>query len=332
MRASNSIVAQGANRQQSFSSIINGDGMKNMITKSLGDPRRAASFASTLISTVAASTQLSKCNPNSIISSALKGEGMNLSLALGQYSIVPYGDSANFQISYKGLSQLATRSGQYKDFGVFDVREGEYMGRDMRTRQPIIEWLDDDERENKPLAGFYGFYELANGFFKGIYWSHEKILNHADRYSKAFSKEKYMNMVSGKMDPADAARLRGGSPWYDEPLSEAHMKMCKKTVLIQMLSDGIAPLSLDMQSAFSNENAVEQGGIIYADDPLVIAQNSRRETVTVDVETGEVLENATDVAGDTLTKETKKSSPRGRKASESAPESSEDNIQESFFM
>ena len=273
MRATNSIT--NSQPKRGFTATISGDAVQKMILSSLKDPRRAASFTSTLISVVNGSYQLQQCEPASIISAALRGEGMNLSLALGQYSVVPYGTKANYQLSYKGLAQLATRSGQYKDFGVFDVREGEYKGSNPRTRQPVIEWLDDDERENLPLAGFYGFYELQNGFFKSIYWTHEKILNHADRYSKAFSKEKYMNLLAGKLPKQEADKLRNGSPWYDEPLSEAHQKMCKKTVLIQMLGDGTAPLSLEMSTAIKEETMKESGGeFFYADDPRIVEANA----------------------------------------------------------
>ncbi len=276
MKANNSITQA---KPRGFTATINMDSVQKMILTSLKDPRRAASFTSTLISIVNGSYQLQNCEPSSIISAALRGEGMNLSLALGQYSVVPYGTKANYQLSYKGLAQLATRSGQYKDFGVFDVREGEYAGSDRRTRQPVIEWKDDDERENLPLIGFYGFYELQNGFFKSVYWTHEKILNHADRYSKAFSKEKYEALLAGKLSKAESDKLRGGSPWYDDPLSEAHMKMCKKTVLIQMLGDGTAPLSLEMSSAIKQEQIVEQGGeFISADDPRVMAANAPAQT------------------------------------------------------
>lgn len=301
MRATNSIT-QSQNKPKGFTATISMDAVQKMILSSLKDPRRAASFTSTLISVVNGSYQLQNCEPSSIIAAALRGEGMNLSLALGQYSIVPYGTKANYQLSYKGLAQLATRSGQYLDFGVLDVREGEYMGSDKRTRQPIIEWKDDDERENLALTGFYGFYELQNGFFKSVYWSHEKILNHADRYSKAFSKEKYEQLLAGKLSKQESDKLRNGSPWYDEPLSEAHQKMCKKTVLIQMLGDGTAPLSLEMQSAIKEETVKEQGGdFITPDDPRVVVANAPEQkevqeefskevnAPVVDADTGEIL-------------------------------------------
>lgn len=282
MRTSNQ--AQIAPRKQGFSSIINGNHMRAMIDKTIGDPRRAASFVSTMISVVSASPQLQNCDPNTIISSALKGEGMNLSISLGQYSVVPYGQKANFQISYKGISQLAIRSGQYADFDVLDVRVGEYKGRDRKTRAPIIEWIEDEDiRENTPLAGFYGFYELKNGFFKSVYWTHDKILAHADRYSKAFKRSKYEDLLDGKLTPQEADKLRYGSPWYDDPLSEAHMKMCKKTVLLQMLGDGKAPLSVEMQGIDMSTGEIEEEHEFEAKANYVDVKAQ-----AVDVETGEI--------------------------------------------
>lgn len=316
MQAKNSIT-QSTQSRAGFTATISGAAVQKMINSALQDPRRAASFTSTLISVVNSNTKLQQCEPASIISAALRGEAMNLSLALGQFSVVPYGKSANFQLSYKGLSQLATRSGQYKDFGVFDVRSGEYKGKNPRTRQPDIQWIeDDDEREKLPIVGYYGFYELLNGFFKSVYWTVEKILTHANRYSKAFDKAKYERLIAGKLTKDDikavtrtwdkvaltqeeaAARIREGSPWYDDPNSEAHMKMCRKTVLLQMLGDGTAPLSLEMSRAIKEDQVVEQGGeFITEDDPRVVAANAPKEeddfaqhmNPPVDTETGEII-------------------------------------------
>lgn len=284
MQANNSM----SNRNPSFSAVINSDGYRNMINKALGDPRRAASFVSTLISTVSANSRLKACEPGSVIAAALRGEGMGLSIALGQYSIVPYGNQANYQLSYKGLSQLAIRSGQYLDLGAFEVREGEYKGVDKRTRRPQIEWIaDEDERNAKPIVGYYAFYELKSGFFKSIYWTHDKILQHADRYSKAFSLEKYNKMLSGKMSESEVSKLRFGSPWYGAPDDAGHMKMCCKTMLIQLLNDGVAPVSIEMLTAINNETEQEKSGeaVIYADDPMVIDVPGE----VVDTESGEVI-------------------------------------------
>ena len=179
MRGTNQIQTASANAQmqnkpRGFSSIITMPSNKTMIEKCIGDPARAASFISTLISVVNSNTSLQKCRPETIISAALRGEiGMGLSLARGEYGVIPYGDIATFQLQAKGLQRLAIRSGAYSAIDFFDVREGEYEGRDPRTREPKFNWIEDeDEREKLPIVGYYGFYKLNaehNGFFRCIY-------------------------------------------------------------------------------------------------------------------------------------------------------------------
>jgi len=305
MKAGNSITKQALQKSQpsskqsvSFSDLINSPSWKSMIVKSLGDPDRAANFTSTLISIVSSNDQLKDCDQGSIISAALQGEAQKLSLALQQYSVVPYNEKgvmkARYQISYKGILQLAQRSGEYKKIKVRDVRKGEYKGVDRLTGDPIIDFLPDGERENLPLEGFYAYYILHNGFMNDLYWSHEKILNHANTYSQPFKgkKELYEQMNEGKVK-----RPESGSPWFAEPLSEPHMKMCRKTLILQLFRDGIAPLSIEMQRAFKREQVLESGGyFVSADDPSIIEANTVSEdqiVADVDAETGEILEPQT---------------------------------------
>ena len=130
MRGTNQIQAAGGaaptQQKKGFSSIITMPSNKGMIEKCVGDPARAASLISTLISVVNSNTSLQRCRPETIISAALRGEiGMGLSLALGEYGIIPYGDIATFQLQAKGLERLAIRSGSYREINFFDVREGE---------------------------------------------------------------------------------------------------------------------------------------------------------------------------------------------------------------
>ena len=301
MKVENAMV-QGA-KTKSFSTLINSQNYRAMIDKSVGDPRRAASLVSTLISVVNATPALQECNVGTVISSALRGEiGMNLSLALGDYSIVPYGNKAQFIISANGLKQLAIRSGRYSAIGFFDVREGEYQGRDSRTREPIFKWIeDDDERETKEIIGYYGFYQLNetfNNFFQCIYWSHDRIIRHADRYSKAFSLKKYETLLSGAMSSYEAEKLQRGSPWYGEPTSLGHMKMCIKTIAKQLLGDGLAPK--EIQEVVAADNLREESGeaVEYGDEnlfePITPTAKEQEEEPAAEMET-ETQEDAVEV-------------------------------------
>ena len=276
-----------AQKKITFSEAVNSEKTQALIMNSLKDPQRAANFASTLISIVASDDKLKDCNPDSIVAAALRGEGMGLLLALGQYSIVAYKDTAAYQTGYKGFAQLAVNSGMYADIDVFDVREGEYKGRDPKKRQPIFEWISDEkQRRTLPVAGVYAYFELKSGFFKSIYWTYDEILDHADTYAPAFKRELYDALLSGKLDKEDpdkARRLRSGSPWYAPPLSEAHLKMCKKTVLLQLLNSGFAPLSIQMRDVIANELSQEKGGnVINPNDPSVIKANAPVEKEVID--------------------------------------------------
>ena len=299
MRGTNQIQTASANAQmqnkpRGFSSIITMPSNKTMIEKCIGDPARAASFISTLISVVNSNKQLRECRPETIISAALRGEiGMSLSLALGEYGIVPYGDIATFQLQAKGLQRLAIRSGAYSAIDFFDVREGEYEGRDPRTREPKFNWIEDeDEREKLPIVGYYGFYKLNaehNGFFRCIYWTHNQILKHADKYSKAFSLKKYNAMISGELSSDEVKKLQSGSPWYAAPDEMAHQKMCIKTIAKQLLGDGLAPKEIIQAIAADNEQEKNDTPVIYGDNLA-----SAFDTPSVDESTGEIIDSETE--------------------------------------
>lgn len=245
------------------SEIFLSKGTLNLLQSSFGDMATARRVATTLLSVYQRTPKLQECKPETIIAAALEGEGSkNLSLSNGDYAIVPYGDKATFQIQVNGIKRLCLRSLAYADINAFDVREGEFKGRDPVTRRPIFQWIDDeDEREQLPIVGYYAFYKLNekyNGFTQAIYWSHDKILRHADRYSKAFSLEKYHKLLSGEMSEKEANWLRNGSPWYGDPTDEGHIKMCKKTVLKQLLGDGLAPK--EIADIVSEDNETERTG------------------------------------------------------------------------
>lgn len=269
-----------------FTQFVNGQAIKNLLTSSLGGPQQAAQLTSTMISVVSANDKLQKAPPMQILSAALRGEiGMGLSLVLGDYSIIPYENNktgivtAQFQLQANGLKRMCIASGAYDKINCYDVREGEFQGYDQDTWEPIVvRNPDDEEREQLPIVGYYAFYRLSksyNGFTNKIYWPYEKILRHADRYSKAFDLSIWKGIQSGATSGKDsrgytwyADSKRAGSPWYGEMTDEGHMKMCRKTVLKQLLSDGFAPKSTIIQAAIAADNASESSeeSITYADE------------------------------------------------------------------
>lgn len=287
MKASNSIV-QKQKEKKTFSAVISGEGAQKLIRASLRDDNAVKRFTGTLISAVNASEQLRNCDPGSIISAALRGEGMGLIYGQGYY-VVPYGQIATYLTSYKGWIQLAISTGFYADIDVLDVREGERKGRDQRTGKPIVDmsvYDTDEERENHPVIGYKAYFMLRDGYYREEYWTINEILKHADRYSQAFSRELYERWKSGgELTKEESYKVQNGSPWYNN-----FDRMAKKTVLKSLLTSGFAPLSNETKSMLNSES--ESGEAIIPEFDLGIDaaeyQQSSPATITVD-ENGEVL-------------------------------------------
>ena len=304
MKVNNSIAknvlakAEDKTPKMAFSAVLGLPQWKNLLKESFASEASQKNFRNALISIVNESNDLQECEPGSIIAAALKGESTNLSLVLKQFYVVPYKDKsgnkiAKYQLSYQGWLQLAMRSGLYKKIKILDVRQGEYAGMDPSTGEPKFNWEQDYRvREKLPLEGIYAYYTLENGFENSIYWSHEQILDHANRYSQSFKgkKELYKKMCEGK-EPWPT----GASPWFDEPLSTGHLKMCKKTVIIQLFSDGIAPLSVEMRQMLREDQYIEAGQeIVYdvEDEQLAEANSVDKEKIVAEQEAVIVEEKA----------------------------------------
>lgn len=260
---SNTAMAQ----RPAFSAMISTPSYQKLINNTIKDPNRARRFVSSIISAVAVNPALQECTPNTIISGALLGESLNLSPSpqLGQYYLVPFRDKKNdctnaqFVLGYKGLVQLALRSGQYKRLNVVSVKDGELHGWNPITEEfSIFPIEDENEREKARTVGYLASFEYLNGFTKTIYWSKEKMIAHADRYSAAFSREatngRYPKVSFADYEahnyPAKDEWLYS-SFWYKDFDGMAH-----KTMLRQLISKwGV--MSIDLQTAFEADAAAE---------------------------------------------------------------------------
>jgi phage RecT family recombinase len=154
----------------------------------------APTFISSVLIAVQNNDKLMECTPASIIAAAMRAATLRLSCdpALGQAYPVPYFDNragcykAQFQIGYKGMVQLALRTGKYRHLNVAPVFEGQTVIEDqMRGIHAIA-----GTRTSKTVTGYMLFFQLISGFEKTYYMSVEDILEHAQRYSKTFNQEK----------------------------------------------------------------------------------------------------------------------------------------------
>lgn len=188
----------GKAKPATFKDIIRSAAVQKRFRESFGTADKAASFTTALISNVSANPDLAECDAMTIISAAMTGETLKLSLnpTLGQYYLVPREDRKNgrkvatFLLSWRGYYQLALRTGAYKRLDAAIIKEGELKYYNPITGETIFEPIQDPEaREQAPTIGYYAYFELLNGFVKGIYWPKAKMEAHARRYSAGYRKD-----------------------------------------------------------------------------------------------------------------------------------------------
>lgn len=247
----------------SFSAYVNGKIGQALITNSIQNQIEAQRFTTALISLVSDNPQLRNCEMNSIISAALKAQSLQLPLnnQLGFTYVVPYGSARNgvstaqLQIGWKGFVQLATRSGEIERINACEVKEGELKEQNIFTGEITLEAINDPvKRANAKVIGYYAYFRTTNGYKNELYWSREKMEEHATRYSQAY-----------KYDKEHPNPDRKPSFWtsdFDE--------MAKKTVLKQLLSK-FAPMSVDsaltMAIKYDQAVATDKGDLAYLDNP-----------------------------------------------------------------
>ena len=264
-----------------FSAAISTKGYQKLINNTIKDPARAQRFVAAITSAVAVNPTLQTCDPSTILSAALLGESLNLSPSpqLGQYYLVPYWNKkkgcndAQFQLGYKGYVQLALRSGSYKRLNVLAIKQGELKRFDPLTEDVVVELIPDEiEREKAPTIGYLAMFEYLNGFTKTIYWSREKMLAHADRYSQAFSIHATTTTIKGRtyQKVSFADYEAGNYPKQDEWLYSSHWykdfdAMAFKTMLRQLISKwGI--MSVDLQTAMEQDDFMPESDYLTAQD------------------------------------------------------------------
>jgi recombination protein RecT len=189
--------------------------------------KKAPGFISSIISAVSTNKMLSECDQGSVIGAAALAAALDLPINanLGFAYIVPYKGKAQFQIGYKGLIQLAHRTGAYQKMECSDVCEGEVLGHD-KFRGDFTFGVKTSEK----VVGHMFYFKLLSGFEKFFYMSTEDLMAHGKKYSPSFS------YPTGQ--------------WKTNTLA-----MCRKTVVKQCLNKwGV--LSVEMQLAIARDQAV----------------------------------------------------------------------------
>ena len=190
------------------------------LTAVRNNPKLAESDQMSLLSAVMQSAQL----------------GLEPNTPLGEAYLIPYENrkqgtvEAQFQMGYKGLLNLAHRTGEYQAIYAHEVYKNDEFHFEYGLHKDL-KHIPADVPEGDPTY-YYAVYHLKNGGFDFVVWSLDKIQKHAKKFSQAYA--------------------RGWtSPWKSDFDS-----MAKKTVLKDVLK--YAPKSIEFNKALSSDETVKK--------------------------------------------------------------------------
>lgn len=191
-------------------------------------------FTRMALSAINNTPELTECTPMSFIAALMNAAqlGMEPNTPLGQAYLIPYKNhgvlECQFQIGYKGMIDLAYRSGQIQMIQAQAVREQDDFEYQYGLEPKLVHRPGPGERGG--IIFIYGVFRLTNGGY-GFEVSNKADMDaFAARYSKSFG---------GKY-----------SPWTDH-----YEDMAKKTVIKRALK--YAPVSSDFQKALSMDESIK---------------------------------------------------------------------------
>lgn len=222
------------------------------IKKALPEVITPERFTRITLSALSNNPQLQKCDVKSFLGAMLNAAqlGLEPNTPLGQAYLIPYGKECQFQIGYKGLIDLAYRTGQIKTIQAHIVYANDEFD---------FEYGLDSKLKHKPTTGekgkpiyVYALFKLQNGgeAFEVMSW--EEAIKHAEKHSPSYNAK--------------------SSPWKTHP-----EEMAKKTVLKRVLK--YAPLSSEfIRAASTDEQSFE------------FDATAKEPELVLNPETGEVIE------------------------------------------
>ena len=202
---------------------------------------------------------LQRCEPKAVLQEALKAAVLKLPInkALGFSYIVVYNNSKRdingqwvkvptptFLVGYRGLIQMAMRTGQYKTINADAVYKGELRGADKLTGRIDL----SGERESDEVVGYFAHIELLNGFTKTLYMSVREMAAYAKKFSPSVKRETTIDQLLNKANAPEAGKAVG---WEGD-----FTAMALKTVIRRLLWK-FGYLSVEMQRAMENEAKVK---------------------------------------------------------------------------
>lgn len=237
--------------------------MEGEIKKALPSVLTPERFTRITLSALSTNPKLAQCTPNSFLGAMMTAAqlGLEPNTPLGQAYLIPYRNhgqlECQFQMGYKGLIDLAYRSGEVSTIYAETVYENDEFEYELGLEQKLRH-VPAKQGRGSP-AYFYGVFRTKDGGYGFKVMSVEDVRTHARKYSKAYN----------------------NGPWQTN-----FEEMAKKTVLKQALK--YAPMKTEFVRAVAADETIKttlSEDMFEVPDETVIEV----EGYEVDESTGEVI-------------------------------------------
>jgi recombination protein RecT len=242
--------------------------MEGEIARALPSVMTPERFTRMVLSAISVTPKLAECTPQSFLGAMMAAAqlGVEPNTALGQAYILPYSNhgrmEAQFQLGYKGMIDLAYRSGEVESIQAQVVYENDIFEAEYGLEPKLVHKPADHDR-GQPVKVWASFRTKSGGYGFEV-MSMDDVRQHAERYSKAYASS--------------------FSPWKTN-----FEEMAKKTVLKRVLK--YAPLRSDFVKAVVQDQTIKTKiDVDMADVPDETVYNAEYTEVAVDESTGEVKE------------------------------------------
>lgn len=237
--------------------------MQGEIQKALPSVITPERFTRIVLSALSANRKLAQTTPQSFLGAMMTAAqlGVEPNTPLGQAYLIPYKNhgvlECQFQLGYKGLIDLAYRSGEVSTIQAQLVHEHDEFdysfGLDPQLRHVPA------RRDRGEAVAVYAMFRTKDGGYGFEVMSIDEVREHAQRYSKAY----------------------GSGPWQTN-----FEEMAKKTVLKRVLK--YAPLKSDFVRGMAQDETIKTE---LSDDMYSVPAAPVEETdyIEVDEDTGEVI-------------------------------------------
>lgn len=239
--------------------------MEAEIAKALPSVITPERFSRIVLTALSSNPKLQECTPQSFLGAMMTAAqlGVEPNTALGQAYLIPFKNKGvmecQFQLGYKGLIDLAYRSGEVSNIQAQEVYENDVFEFEYGL-EPKLRHVPA-KKDRGDVICYYALFRMKDGGYNFGVMSVDDARKHGQKYSKSYSFGPWQNN-------------------FDE--------MAKKTVLKKVLK--YAPLKSDFVRAVAQDETIKKD---ISDDMTFVPDETIIDAEVTEVAEGEIIDTET---------------------------------------